>query len=87
MSYTIVMNKYNGWYNKITWHINARFMDAMEDMVRGGGTNDIKWYVEHELTKGLTSEQRDIMWCAFEEIDWDTLIARAKENVEKEKVA
>jgi hypothetical protein len=81
------MNKYNGWYNKMTWHINVSYMGAMEDMVKAGGTSDIKWYIQNQLTKGLSKDQRDIMWCAFELIDWDVLIERATENVEKEKVA
>ena len=81
------MNKHNGWYNKMTWHINVSYMGAMEDMVKAGGTSDIKWYIQNELTKGLSREQRNILGCALKLVDWDTLIARATENVEKEKVA
>jgi len=85
--YYIYMNEHNGWKNETTWTINVFYMEAMQDMVKGGGTDDIKWYVENELKKGLSREQRNILGCALKLVDWDTLIARATENVEKEKVA
>jgi hypothetical protein len=47
----------------------------------------MKWYITNELSKGLSRQQRNVMGCALKLVDWDTLIARATENVEKEKVA
>lgn len=88
MPYTIYMSEYNGWKNETTWTINVFYMEAFEDMVKGGGSfEDMKWYVENELRKGLSRQQRNVMGCALKLVDWDTLIARATENVEKEKVA
>jgi hypothetical protein len=47
------MNEHNGWKSETTWTINVFYMEALEDMVKGGGSfEDMKWYVENELRKG-----------------------------------
>ena len=87
MSYTIYMNKHRGWYNEATYLINALYNEAIEDMVKAGGSNDIKWYITHQLEKTLSFEQKRIMNLTLDTVDWDEIIAKATAKVEKEKVA
>ncbi len=87
MSYTICMNKHRGWYNEATYLINAFYNEAIEDMVKAGGSNDIKWFITHQFEKTLTYEQKRIMNLTLDTVDWDEIIAKATAKVEKEKVA
>lgn len=87
MSYTIYMNKHRGWYNESTYLINAFYNEAIEDMVKAGGSHEIKWYITHQLEKSLSYEQKRIMNLTLDTVDWDEIIARATAKVEKEKVA
>ena len=82
------MNEHNGWKNETTWTINVFYMETIEQMLKDGATEEsIVHHIKRELNQDLYLEQRNIIGCALKLIDWDTLIARAKENVEKEKVA
>jgi hypothetical protein len=81
------MNKYRGWYNEATYLINALYNEAIEDMVKAGGSNDIKWYITHQLEKTLSYEQKRIMNLTLDTVDWDEISAKATAKVEKEKVA
>lgn len=88
MSYYIGMNDYNGWKNETTWTINVFFMNTIEEMLKEGSSHEnIEFQIKRKLTQDLYLEQRNIIGCALKLVDWNTLIARATENVEKEKVA
>ena len=88
MSYYIGMNEHNGWKNETTWTINVFFMETIEEMLKAGSSHEnIELQIKRKLTQDLYLEQRNIIGCALKLVDWDTLIARATENVEKEKVA
>ena len=88
MSYTISMNEHNGWKNETTWTINVFFMETIEEMLKAGSSQEnIEFQIKRKLNQDLYLEQRNIIGCALKLVDWDTLIARATENVEKEKVA
>lgn len=88
MLYYIYMNEHNGWKNETTWTINVFYMETIEQMLKNGATqDDIAGHIKRELNQDLYLEQRNILGCALKLVDWDTLIARATENVEKEKVA
>ena len=82
------MNEHNGWKNETTWTINVFYMDTIEQMLKDGATYEsIVHHIKRELNQDLYLEQRNIIGCALKIVDWDTLIARATENVAKEKVA
>ena len=82
------MSEYNGWKNETTWTINVFYMETIEQMLKDGNTQEkIVHHIKRELNQDLYLEQRNIIGCALKLVDWDTLIARATENVEKEKVA
>lgn len=82
------MNEHNGWKNETTWTINVFFMETIEEMLKAGSSQEnIEFQIKRKLTQDLYLEQRNILGCALKLVDWDTLIARATENVEKEKVA
>jgi hypothetical protein len=82
------MNEHNGWKNETTWTINVFFMEAIEEMLKAGSSQEnIEFQIKRKLNQDLYLEQRNIIGCALKLVDWDTLIARATENVEKEKVA
>ena len=82
------MNEHNGWKNETTWTINVFYMDTIEQMLKDGATHEsIVHHIKRELNQDLYLEQRNIIGCALKIVDWDTLIARATENVAKEKVA
>ena len=82
------MSDYNGWKNETTWTINVFYMETIEQMLKVGNTQEnIVHHIKRELNQDLYLEQRNIIGCALKLVDWDTLIARATENVEKEKVA
>jgi hypothetical protein len=88
VSYYIGMNEHNGWKNETTWTINVFFMETIEEMLKAGSSHEnIEFQIKRKLTQDLYLEQRNIIGCALKLVDWDTLIARATENVEKEKVA
>lgn len=87
MSYTIYMNKHMGWYNEATYVINAHFNEAIEDLIKAGRPDEIKWYITHQLTKKLSFEQKRIMNLTLDTVDWDEIITKATAKVEKEKVA
>jgi len=88
LPYTIYMNEHNGWKNETTWTINVFYMETIEQMLKNGNTQEnIVHHIKRELNQDLYLEQRNIIGCALKLVDWDTLIARATENVEKEKVA
>ena len=82
------MNDYNGWKNETTWTMNVFYMETIEKMLKDRLTQEsIVEHIKFMLTGDLNLTQRNIMGCALKLVDWDTLIARATENVEKEKVA
>jgi hypothetical protein len=82
------MNEHNGWKNETTWTINVFFMETIEEMLKAGSSQEnIEFQIKRKLNQDLYLEQRNIIGCALKLVDWDTLIARATENVEKEKVA
>jgi len=82
------MNEYNGWKNETTWTINVFYMETIEKMLKEGSSHEnIEFQIKRQLNQDLYLEQRNILNCALKLVDWDTLIARATENVEKEKVA
>ena len=82
------MNEHNGWKNETTWTINVFYMETIEQMLKNGNAQEnIVHHIKRELNQDLYLEQRNIIGCALKLVDWDTLIARATENVEKEKVA
>jgi hypothetical protein len=82
------MSDYNGWKNETTWTINVFYMETIERMLKDGATEEsIVHHIKRELNQDLYLEQRNIIGCALKIVDWDTLIARAKENVQKEQPA
>ena len=82
------MNEHNGWKNETTWTINVFFMETIEEMLKAGSSQEnIEFQIKRKLNQDLYLEQRNIIVCALKLVDWNTLIARATENVEKEKVA
>ena len=82
------MSDYNGWKNETTWTINVFFMETIEQMLKDGATEEgIVHHIKRKLNQDLYLEQRNIIGCALKIVDWDTLIARAKENVQKEQPA
>jgi hypothetical protein len=82
------MSDYNGWKNETTWTINVFYMETIERMLKDGATEEgIVHRIKRELNQDLYLEQRNIIGCALKIVDWDTLIARAKENVQKEQPA
>jgi len=82
------MSDYNGWKNETTWTINVFYMETIERMLKDGNTEEgIVHHIKRELNQDLYLEQRNIIGCALKIVDWDTLIARAKENVQKEQPA
>jgi hypothetical protein len=82
------MSDYNGWKNKVTWNINVFYMETVERMLKDGTTEEgIVHHIKRELNQDLYLEQRNLINFALELVDWDTLIARAKENVQKEQPA
>ena len=86
--YYIYMNEHNGWKNETTWTINVFFMETIEEMLKAGSSQEnIEFQIKRKLNQDLYLEQRNIIGCALKLVDWETLIARATENVEKEKVA
>ena len=80
------MNDYNGWKNETTWTVNILFMETIEQLIKDGyeldevathiyrklGADEMNWYGSQ------------IFASAWKQIDWWTLVARAKENVEKD---
>lgn len=82
MWYTYPMNEHNGWKNETTWTINVFYMETIEQMLKNGATqDDIVAHIKRELNHDLYLEQRNIIGCALKLVDWDTLVARAKENI------
>ena len=78
------MSDYNGWKNKVTWNINVFYMETVERMLKDGATEErIVHHIKRELNQDLYLEQRNLINFALELVDWDTLIARATENVQK----
>lgn len=74
----------NGWKNQSTWTVNVLFMENIERMVRNGmGVHEIKNELESYCQVGsMNLYGRQIFLSAWAEIDWHTLILRAKENVQ-----
>ena len=82
------MDEFKGWKNETTWTINVFFMETIEEMLKAGSSQEnIEFQIKRKLNQDLYLEQRNVLGCALKLVDWDTLIARATENVEKEKVA
>lgn len=78
------MNEHNGWKNETTWTINVFFMETIEEMLKAGSSQEnIEFQIKRKLTQDLYLEQRNIIGCALKLVDWDTLIARATENITK----
>jgi hypothetical protein len=83
------MNEYNGWKNETTWTINILFMETIEQLVKDGYDVDeiaTNIYRKLEVDK-MNWYGSQVFASAWKQIDWWTLYDRAKENVEKEKVA
>jgi len=78
------MSDYNGWKNETTWTINVFYMEKIERMLNEGCSQEtIVGYIKRELNHDLYMEQRNIIGCALKLVDWETLIARATENITK----
>jgi len=78
------MSDYNGWKNETTWTINVFYMEKIERMLNEGCSQEtIVGYIKRELNQDLYMEQRNIIGCALKLVDWETLIARATENITK----
>ena len=76
------MNEHNGWKNETTWTINVFYMETIQEMLKSGATQEtIVEYIKRNLSQDLYLEQRNIIGCALKLVDWDTLVARAKENI------
>ena len=84
MWYTYSMNEYNGWKNETTWTVNVFYMETIQEMLKTGSSQDtIVEHIKRELSQDLYLEQRNIIGCALKLVDWDTLVARAKENIKE----
>ena len=82
MWYTYPMNEHNGWKNETTWTVNVFYMETIQEMLKSGATQEtIVEYIKRNLSQDLYLEQRNIIGCALKLVDWDTLVARAKENI------
>jgi hypothetical protein len=80
--------EHNGWKNETTWTMNVFYMETIQQMVTDGLSQEsIVEHIKFMLTGDLSLTQRNIMGCALKLVDWDTLIARATENVQKEATA
>ena len=78
------MDEHKGWKNETTWTINVFYMETIEEMLKGGSSqDDIVVHIKRELNQDLYLEQRNILGCALKLIDWYTLFARAKENIKE----
>ena len=78
------MSDYNGWKNETTWTINVFYMEKIERMLNEGCSQEtIVEHIKRELNHDLYMEQRNIIGCALKLVDWETLIARATENITK----
>ena len=78
------MDEHTGWKNETTWTINVFYMETIEEMLKGGSSqDDIVVHIKRELNQDLYLEQRNILGCALKLIDWYTLFARAKENIKE----
>ena len=78
------MNEHNGWKNEMTWTINVFYMETIQEMLKNGATqDDIVGRIKRELNHDLYLEQRNIIGCALKLVDWDNLVARAKENIKE----
>ena len=84
MWYTYHMNEHNGWKNETTWTVNVFYMETIQEMLKTGSSQDtIVEHIKRELSQDLYLEQRNIIGCALKLVDWDTLVARAKENIKE----
>lgn len=84
MWYTYPMNEHNGWKNETTWTVNVFYMETIQEMLKSGATQEtIVEYIKRNLSQDLYLEQRNIIGCALKLVDWDTLVARAKENIKE----
>ncbi len=84
MWYTYSMNEHNGWKNETTWTVNVFYMETIQEMLKSGATQEtIVEYIKRNLSQDLYLEQRNIIGCALKLVDWDTLVARAKENIKE----
>ncbi len=78
------MNEHNGWKNETTWTVNVFYMETIQEMLKSGATQEtIVEYIKRNLSQDLYLEQRNIIGCALKLVDWDTLVARAKENIKE----
>jgi hypothetical protein len=78
------MDEHKGWKNETTWTINVFYMETIEEMLKGGSSqDDIVVHIKRELNQDLYLEQRNILGCALKLVDWYTLFARAKENIKE----
>ena len=74
----------NGWKNQTTLTVNVLLMENIERMVRNGMD---KYEIKEELQSFCQPDNmnlygRHIFLSAWAEIDWNTLIERATENVQ-----
>ena len=84
MWYTYSINEYNGWKNETPWTVNVFYMETIQEMLKSGATQEtIVEYIKRNLSQDLYLEQRNIIGCALKLVDWDTLVARAKENIKE----
>jgi hypothetical protein len=78
------MKDYNGWKNQETWCVSMFHMLHIEEAVRRNiSVDDIKYYIisKNKMDK-MNIFERDMFQIALDNVDWETLANRAKENIE-----
>ena len=79
------MKDYNGWKNQETWCVSMFHMLHVEEAVRRNmDVDDIKYYIisKNKMDK-MNIFERDMFQIALDNVDWETLANRAKENIEQ----
>lgn len=79
------MKDYNGWKNQETWCVSMFHMLHIEEAVkRNMDIDDIKYYIisKNKMDK-MNIFERDMFQIALDNVDWETLANRAKENIEQ----
>lgn len=79
------MKDYNGWKNQETWCVSMFHMLHVEEAVkRNMDVDDIKYYIisKNKMDK-MNIFERDMFQIALDNVDWETLANRAKENIEQ----
>ena len=79
------MKDYNGWKNQETWCVSMFHMLHVEEAVkRNMSVDDIKYYIisKNKMDK-MNIFERDMFQIALDNVDWETLANRAKENIEQ----